>query len=106
MEVLAIFKETDTIRGHQMVMRTKLIHRVDLHLRLYNMQLSDCPFRHQIDQVAQRIVLNFLFLKGLVYNASPQRTLLGAWRMHLLTFANERWIRRFKDHGLSCKDGK
>jgi hypothetical protein len=56
---LVMFRETDGVQSYQLVMRTELIHGVGLHLSLYNMQLSDCPLRHQMDPVEQRLVLEF-----------------------------------------------
>jgi hypothetical protein len=65
MEEVAIFKRTDRLESYQLVMRTERIHGAGLHLTLHKIWLSDCPLRHQIDPVEQRIVLKFPFLKRL-----------------------------------------
>jgi hypothetical protein len=91
------------VQDYQLAIRTELIYSVGLYLSLHNMQMSDCPLRHQIDPVGTRIVLKFLFLKGLGCKATHRElfSVLGHCIYSLLQ--TNQWIRRFRGGNLSCK---
>jgi hypothetical protein len=66
--------------------------------------LSDCRPSHQMDQVEQRIVLKFLFVKSLGYNAAHREFCLVLGEGTYSLWQMKRWICRFRNGDLSCED--
>jgi hypothetical protein len=87
-----------------MVIRTKLWRLVELSLVPHKLLLWSCTSRRLMEVVEQRIVLKFLFLKGLRYKLAHAEfsSIIGEQVYSLSQMT--RWICRFKDGDLSWGD--
>jgi hypothetical protein len=91
-------------RGHSSGTRSELVHIGGSHLSRRNMSLSENRFRCQIDQIEQRIVLKFLFVKSLRSKLARVELWSSLGEQAHSLCQMKRWISRFKEGDLSSED--
>jgi hypothetical protein len=99
-----IFQKTEKPENYPLGVPSKCIRINRPQGSLHRKGRSNCALRHSMDHFEQRVVLKFLFLKGLRYKtAQIERSSRLGEQVYSLLQAKP-WICPFKDGDLSSKD--